>query len=209
MRDDPAALAFFSEPHDLLGDAPRRPRSLMTQAALELLGITVHQPDHKLDLEDEGRQIACYDYLHAARIKDVKMLVATLDWRRMFAAPVSDETIGTFRFVRDRYHALIEAAEYRIRLKEDEKKSIDEQPGDIKLPSMMAIRIGRIAEETGWPYQWIGWHLPFPVALQLLHRSQAAAGRWTIGPAAPDSATPDDLTPSWMRRPGDIDTAAA
>jgi hypothetical protein len=194
-----ATLAFFSDPHVLLGDASRRPRSLMTDAALQLLGLTVHLPDHTLSLDEERIQIACYDYLHSQPIADVKWMVTRMNWRDLMSEiSVSDETIALFRCMRDEYHAMIQASSYRIRLKQEEKEANDKAPADLAYPSLLAIRLRRIAEETGWTQEYIGWHLPLPEALQHLWASQLAAGRWTIAPQDPDEETPDDIRPEWM-----------
>lgn len=198
MNLDPA-FAFFDLPHALLGEAARRPLSLASADALRLMGITVHLPGHGLAAEEEMAQMAAYDYLHRAKIEQACEMVSLLGWRALSEnAEFPEHEIAQFRVAMERQAALLQACDYKIRLTPDEQKIVDKQPGDLIHPSLLALRLRRIAKDTGWSREFILWHLPLAEALQLLHASQLADGRTTVAPAQEAMSTPEDLTPEWM-----------
>jgi hypothetical protein len=198
------SLAFIHDPHSLLGDAPRRPLSLGSAEVLRTLGVTVHLPGADLSVEEESRQILMYDAVHVLPAADLLRHVTLGTLRHSVSDELlGEDTVATFRHMVELQNTLLKACDFKVRLRDSEKKHREEPPGDMVYPSLLASRVARLSAQ-GWSRDFILWELPLSQALQLLHTSYLAEGRWTVlvgdGEVIDDG---EDLAPDWMTPPAD------
>jgi hypothetical protein len=198
------SLAFIHDPHSLLGDAPRRPLSLGSAEVLRTLGVTVHLPGADLSVEEESRQILMYDAVHVLPAADLLRHVTLGTLRHSVSDELlAEDTVATFRHMAELQNTLLKACDFKVRLRDSEKKHREEPPGDMVYPSLLASRVARLSAQ-GWSRDFILWELPLSQALQLLHTSYLVEGRWTVlvgdGEVIDDG---EDLAPDWMTPPAD------
>lgn len=191
-------MIFFRDPHLLLGDAPRRAYSLGSEAVLASLDCGVMQAEHGLALEEEVLQIALYDFIHTAPLREVRFLTNVGDWRQGFAdVRLSATTVASFRVMAAEVRALLRAVDFRVRAREEDRRAAEREPADAKRPFLLAVQLRRLARCTGWARDFILWHLPLWEARALLHAAAWDEGRLTVMPGDGEP-TPEDLRPEWM-----------
>jgi hypothetical protein len=207
-RDRLRDLAFFAEDTAFAG-LNMRPLSILSDRAMELMGLTLLDSAVELSIEEESRQMALFVWLHTADLSEVCGALWDGTWSVFGVNYVADPVlIDEFRKWRSRLTLLLEACAIRIRPRPE--SSNDKTPHDLLHPSRIAFMIGLIASHTGFPRQQIKWQLFLPEAVQYYHQALRWNGVWTVAPGR-EIAEADlaDRAPEWMERPGTVDTPPA
>lgn len=200
-------LAWFDSGHAFLancviGDEGKiesaeqlRPLSLGSMLALEVMGLTVLDPQHTLTSEQEMEQIALYKWLHLDDLDRVKRLVFSGAWRSVAGGTdpgtpglnesgYSEALIAAFRAFRDHTLATIAAASITIAPKPDRSKGTDRPPSSVVSPSLFTWRVEFLADKTRLEREYIRWQLPMAQALQIIHHHLWFDGSWTVRPSS-------------------------